>query len=123
MKLLIRLILITVFAYFLPFYLPWWSLVVIAFIIGFLINGTGFGVFVSGFLGGGLTWMIYAWYLDVTTNSILSVKVVQLFPFEDTLFLIIATGLIGALCGGFGALSGSAFRDLFIKHKPKSYYN
>lgn len=123
MKLIVRLLLITVLAYILPFYLPWWSIVIAAFLIGFLINGAGFSVFISGFLGGGLTWMIYAWYLDLQTKAILSDKVVELFPVDDNMFLIIAAGIIGALSGGFGALSGSSFRDLFERKKTKSFYS
>ena len=61
------------------------------------LHGNGFNVFISGFLGGGLVWLVYAWYIDTKTNSILSAKVVELFPFEDKIFLVIAAGVIGAL--------------------------
>ena len=123
MKLILRLLLIVALTYLLPWVLPWWSVVLGAFVSGLLIRGNGFSVFISGFLGGGLVWMLFSWYVDLQTKSILSEKVVGLFPVEDKLFLIIASGLIGALCGGFGALSGSTFRDLFTKRKSKSFYS
>lgn len=123
MKLIVRLILIIIITYLLSLYLPWWSLVLVAFIIGFFIPGGSFNVFLSGFLGAGLLWMIYAWYLDYQTQSFLSDKVVQLFSFDDPILLIIATGLIGGICGGFGAITGNSLRQLFIRKKPKSFYN
>lgn len=123
MKLILRLILIVVATYFLSLYLPWWTVLLVAGLVGFFIPGGGFNVFISGFLGAGLLWMVYAWYLDIETNSILSEKVVQLFPFSDNFMLVVITGFIGALCGGFGAITGNSFRQLFIKKKPKSFYN
>lgn len=123
MKLIIRLLLILLITWFVSWYLPWWSITLVAFLIGFFIPGGSFNVFISGFLGGGLLWMAYAWYLDIQTNSILTDKVVQLFPFDDKILLIISTGFVGALCGAFGAVTGNSFRQLFIRKKPKSFYS
>ncbi|MEQ8472535.1 MAG: hypothetical protein RIC35_15190 [Marinoscillum sp.] len=123
MKLIIRIFLIIIVAYFLSFYLPWWSLIVLTFIIGFLIPGHGLNLFISGFLGGGLLWMAYSWYLDTKTQSILTDKIIHLFPFEDGFLLIILSGLIGGLSAGFGCLSGNSFRHLFMKKKTKSFYS
>lgn len=123
MKLIIRILLITILAYFLSFYMPWWVLIAISFIVGFLLPGHSLNLFISGFLGGGLLWMTQAWYLDVKTQSILSAKVVNLFPFDDSFLLIVITGIIGALCAAFGCLSGNSFRQLFMKKKTKSFYS
>lgn len=123
MKLIIRIILIVALTYLLSMVAPWWILMMVAFVIGFLLHGNGFNVFISGFLGAGLLWMIYAWYLDTKTNSILSEKIVELFPFDDKIFLIVAAGLIGGLTGGFSCLAGNSFRQLFLKKKTKSFYN
>lgn len=123
MKLISRIILIIAFSYLLSLYLPWWILMVVAFIVGFSIPGHGINVFIAGFLGGGLLWMSYAWYIDLKTEAILSNKIVQLFPFQDAIFLLILTGVIGALAGALGALSGNSFRQLFLKKKQKSFYS
>ena len=77
----------------------------------------------GGFLGGGLLWMTYAWLIDVQTESILSEKIVKLFPFDDPIFLLVLTGLLGAIAGALGALSGNSFRQLFMKKKQKSFYS
>lgn len=123
MKLIVRLILIVALTWFLSFYLPWWIVIVVSFLVGLVIDGSGFNAFISGFLGAGLLWLIYSWYLDIQTNSILSSKLVELFPFDDKILLIIMSGLIGGLCGGFGAVTGNSFRKMFVKTKPKSFYS
>ena len=123
MKFVARFILITVLGYFLPFYLPWWSLMVLAFAVGYFIPGNGFLVFNAGFLGGGLVWLGLSLKLDLASGSALSEKMVQLFPFEDATMLIIISGLIGALIGGFSAIAGSSFRGIFLKRKKSSVYS
>ena len=123
MKLIFRIILIGVLSYFLSLYAPWWVIIMISFLIGFTMYGNSFNVFISGFLGGGILWIGYAWFLDITTNSILSEKIVKLFPIDDPFLLIIAAGLIGGFSAGFGALSGNSFRLMFTKKKKKGFYN
>lgn len=122
MKLVFRIIIITALTYFLSGYLPWWIVVFISGIVCFIVHGNGINAFISGFLGGGITWLAYAWVLDIETQSVLSNKVVGLFPFDDNTFLIIAAGLIGALSGGLGGLTGNTFRSVLTKKKDKSFY-
>ena len=123
MKFIIRIILIAALSYLSGMFLPWWGIVLVAAFISFLLPGHGFNVFVSGFLGVGLLWMAYAWKTDVETGSILSEKIVQLFPVDEVTYLILATGLIGGMVGAFSGLTGSTFRQIFMKKKQKSYYS
>lgn len=123
MKILLRIALIAVLAYFVPFLFPWWSLAFCAIIIGFLIPGHLFNSFISGFLGAGAVWFFLAWRIDNETNSVLSSKMVQLFPVDDVFYLILLSGLIGALVSGFGMITGSSFRQIFVKKKSRSLYS
>ncbi len=118
-----KLVLIGVLGLIVSFILPWWGLMVVAFLITFLMPGNNFNAFLSGFLGAGLVWMVMAWKIDVETASIMSQKIVQLFPVNDTNMLVIITGLIGGLSGGLGAFTGNSFRQLFLKKKEKSFYS
>ena len=123
MKFIIRILLIAGVSYLFSMFLPWWGIALAAAMASFVLPGHGFNVFVSGFLGVGLLWMSYAWKTDVETGSIISEKIVQLFPVNDVSLLIIGTGVIGGLVGAFSGLTGSTFRQIFIKKKQKSYYN
>ncbi len=123
MKLLFRIILIISLSYLASLYGPWWVLIAVSFLVSFGLYGNGFNVFISGFLGGGILWLCYAWFLDSSTKSILSEKIVQLFPFEDPFMLIIATGIIGGLAAALGAITGNSFRLLFVKKQNKGFYN
>lgn len=92
-------------------FLPWWSIAVVAFLVGVLMGqSVGLG-FLSGFLGVFLLWGCLAIWIDVKNQSILSHKVAALFPLGGSSFLLIlVTAFVGALVGGFAALSGSALR-------------
>ncbi len=122
MKLLLRLILIGLMAYFLLNYLPWWSLAVMAAFAGLIIPSSGLNSFISGFLGGGLVWLYLSWKIDKDTSSVLTDKMVQLFPIDDTNLLILGAGILGGLIAGFGALTGTSFRQIFMKKKKRSLY-
>ncbi len=123
MKLAIRLLLIGSLTYLLSFYTPWWTIFIITFLVSFFIHGSSLNVFISGFLGVGIVWIGVAWYLDFKSNHEFSDKIVQLFPIEESIYLVVISGLIGALCGGFGSLTGNSFKLLFVKKKVKSFYS
>ena len=123
MKFILRLLIILILGYFAPFFPPWWPILVIGFATGVLLPGNGFNLFNAGFLGGGLVWLGLSFKIDLETEGILSEKIVQLFPFSDPTLLLIAAGLIGALCGGLSALSGNSFRKIFMKRPQKSLYS
>ncbi|MEP2026880.1 MAG: hypothetical protein ABJH98_08845 [Reichenbachiella sp.] len=122
MLFLFRLILISVVTYLLALVAPWWSAILCAAVITFFLPGNNFNAFLSGFMGVGLIWMVMAWKVDVETNSIMSQKMVELFPVDEVNMLIIISGVIGGLAGALGAFSGNSFRQIFIKKKEKSFY-
>lgn len=123
MKFIIRLILIAGLSYLLPFYFPWWILIVIGLSIGLILPGNGWNLFNAGFLGGGLVWLGYAIKLDYETQSIMTNKLLNLVGLSDPLLLLLGSGLIGGLSTGLGALTGSSFRQIFIKKKKTSFYS
>ena len=123
MKLILRLLIIAILSYFLPYYLPWWSVALISFLAGLVIPGPGLNVFISGFLGVGLIWSYLAWQIDSSTGSILTEKVASLLTLDNSMYLLIATGLIGAIVGGLSCSTGNSFRQIFIKKKPRSLYS
>ena len=113
----------TAITYFGLMVLPWWFLVLIAFIISAVIPTSDFGAFLSGFLGVGLLWLVLAWKIDIETGAILSQKIANMFPVNgDTTMLVIISGIIGGISGGLGSLSGNLLRKIWMRKKKSSMY-
>ena len=110
-KVLVKLILTAALAYLLQNVFGWWTVVLAAFLINFIIYSKGPSSFVSGFLGIGLLWFITALITDISTNSILSDRVTAIFSLPNSIILILVTAIIGGLAGGFGGLTGSTLRN------------
>lgn len=123
MKLIIRILLIASMAYLFSFYLPWWIVMIVSGIVSAIIYSSGVSAFIAGFLGVGVVWFGYSFLLDYADESFFSNKIIELFPFENSIMLILISGVIGGLAGGFGALVGHTFRGLFEKKKSKSLYS
>lgn len=123
MLFLFRLILISLLSYLFAMIAPWWSAIICAAVVAFFLPGNNFNAFLSGFMGVGLIWMVMAWKLDVEAESIMSQKMVALFPVDDVNMLLIATAVVGGLAGALGAFVGNSFRQIFIKKKEKSFYS
>lgn len=122
MKFILRIILIAGLSYLAEMFLPWWSVVCCAFLVGLLLPTKGFNDFLSGFLGVGLLWLIFAWSIDAETNSILARQMAPLLFLNNALVVVAVTGLLGGLAGGFGALTGSQLRRIFMEEPPKPGY-
>jgi len=112
MKFLLSIILTAVLSLLLQLFLPWWSIVIAAALVGIIFSLAGIQSFLSGFLGIALVWWIYAWVIDVKNQSILSERIAELFHLGSPALLIIICGLIAGLVGGFAALSGSETKKL-----------
>jgi len=122
MKFILKVVLIAALSYILELFLPWWSVVISGFLIGALIPTGGFNSFLSGFLGVGLLWLIFAFALHNSSDGILTEKVAQIFQLSQPALLIVISALIGGLAGGLGALTGSQLYRIFAKEKKKSMY-
>ena len=123
MKLIIRLIIIGALTYFLSPLTVWWIAMVVAFLVCYISPSSGLNAFVAGFLGVGLVWMGHAWNIDVTNASAFSSKIAAIMGIGDPILLVFASGLVGGLAGGFASLSGTTFRQLFVKKKERSVYS
>lgn len=116
MKFFVALLLTAVLGFLGGLWLPWWSLVLAAFIAGWLIPQTALRSYLSSFLGLFLLWAGLAYWINSGNDSILSERVAGLFPGPDTaLFMVILSGLIAGIVGGFAALTGH-----YLRARPRS---
>ena len=121
MKLIFKSILIFAGTYVAQLFFPWWSILIVAFILNSIIHSSGVSSFGSGFIGVGMLWMIKALFIDLNTGSLLTDKIAELFSLPYTFLLILITAIIGGLSAGFAGLAGCHFRSLF-KGRRKDYY-
>ncbi|MBY0435435.1 MAG: hypothetical protein K2U26_15125 [Cyclobacteriaceae bacterium] len=95
----------------LQYFLPWWTLAIGAFAAGYWFRNKGIVSFAAGFAGVALLWFATALIIDLQTQSILTEKVARLFPTKTPVLLFVLTAFVGALPGGFAALTGSLIKS------------
>ena len=109
MKFLLATLLTALLSFIAGIFLPWWSIAIIAFLISLVVRQSMSRSFLAGFAGIFLLWSLVALWIDIRNEHILSRKIAQLFPLGGSSFLLIlVTALVGALVGGFAAMSGSS---------------
>jgi len=98
-----------------------WAIAVCAAIISFSIRTNGATSFLGGFVALSLLWMSKATFIDVATHSVISSKIIPLLGFQHPIMLILLTGLIGGILGGFGSLIGQQLYRLLQKNQGDVY--
>lgn len=118
MKFLISLFLTALFAFALGLYFDWWSIAVAAFVVALCVpQRPGFS-FLAGFLALLLLWGGYSIFLNQHNGGLLATKIAEVLPFHGNVsLLILITALVGALVGGFAALSAGYLRQQLV-NKP-----
>ena len=97
------------------FFLPWWTLTMIAFGAAYFFGKKPGQGFFSGFAAIFVAWTILALIQTLPNNNILADRVAKLMQLHNWVFLLLATGLVGGLVGGMSALSGELIRKAFTK--------
>lgn len=103
MKFLIQILATIALAYLLQSFFPWWTAALAAMGAGYYFKNGGFKSFGAGFIAIGLLWFTLAFYIDITSQSILTEKVNKILPLPA----LALTTVIGGLVGGFAAMSGA----------------
>jgi hypothetical protein len=116
MRWIINVFLIALLSFALCLYLPWWTIAIAAFLVAFLIPVKPGYAFIAGFVSLFLLWGALSLFLSVSNHHLLAGKISTLIlQKESPYLLILLTATIGAVVGGFAALSGSLFRKVIIK--------
>ena len=111
MKFFVSILLTAIVSLAIGFYMGWWSVAIAAFLVAAIIRQSPVMAWLSGFLGIFFLWAVLASWIDVQNQGILAQRIATLLPLGGSvLSLILLTAFIGALVGGFGALTGSYIR-------------
>ena len=111
MRFILATLLTATLSFIAGLYTPWWSIAIIAFLVALLVKQRYGLAFLSGFAGIFLLWGLLAFWIDIKNNHVLSRKMADVFQLGgSSVLLIIVTALVGALVGGFAAMSGSSLR-------------
>ena len=95
-------------------FMPWWSVAIVAAIMGASFKLNNLQSYLIGFLGVFLLWGSYAALINHSNESILATKVGVIFGGLGAFQLVLVTALLGGIIGGFGALTGRLGRN-FLK--------
>ena len=106
MKFVNQIIVTAAICLVLQYFLPWWTMAIGAAFVGFYFGNKGPISFFAGFLAVGILWFVMAMTVDSMAHSGLAQKISQVLPINA----FVMTTLIGALVGGFAALSGSLLK-------------
>lgn len=98
------------------FFLPWWSVMLAAFITAFRLPLRGVTVFLVPFVAILLFWAVYAYILANGNGFVLSKKIAVLLPLEGNPYLLIlVTAVVGGLAAGIAAIFGKQCQLLLRK--------
>lgn len=113
MRFILAVLLTACLCFIAGLYTPWWSIAVVSFLVALLIKQRYGIAFLAGFAGVFLCWGLLAFWIDLKNNHILSEKIARIIPLGgSSVLLILVTALVGALVGGFAAMSGSSLRPV-----------
>jgi len=97
--------------------LPWWAIVPLAAVAGFLLSPSASGAFLAGFAGGSLLWYGSAMLHHVLNAGQFTAKIGEVFSGAQSWHLLMVTGFIGGFLSGLGAMAGCLLRELFSSPK------
>jgi len=113
---MINFIVTITLAFLLSQFLPWWSVMLSAFITALLFSLKGASVFIVPFLAITVLWIIHSFWLGNANDFILAKKIAVLLPLKGNVWLLILlTGIIGGLPAGIAAVFGKQCSKLFLK--------
>lgn len=122
MKFWTSIILTLVVSFAAGFYLPFWSVALVAFGVAVVMDLKPVMAWLAGFVSILFLWGLLIWWIDAQNDSILSARMATLFPLGgSSALLILIAALVGAIIGGLAALSGSFLRKYLDSRREAEY--
>ena len=116
MKNLSNFILTLILGIILSQFLPWWAVMVAAFLSGAIVRLQNVATFFVPFSAIALFWIANAWVLSNANDFILAEKIATLLYLDgNATLLLLVTGTIGGLAAGVAGLFGNQCRMLMAQ--------
>jgi hypothetical protein len=97
-------------------FFPWWSIAVVAFLVGVWASESPAKSFVYGTVAVTFLWAVYAGIQSNANAGIINASISKMLGGKVSgTQLIFVTGLIGGLVGGMSAMTGTMLRQLINK--------
>jgi len=93
-------------------FLPWWTLLIPAVVLGAALFNSSPTAFLTGFLSLFAAWFVQVLYIDIANESVLSGRIAEMLGVGQGWLVLLITAAIGGLIGGMGTLFGSQIRQL-----------
>jgi hypothetical protein len=117
MRLLLAILVIAVLAPLVEWFSPWWTAAIVAGIVGFLSKLRTGQAFLAGFLGLGLSWLVFILVRSIGNDSLLSNRMAQVFQLPSSLLYVLVTFVLGGIVGGLSAWAGAHLRKLISTNR------
>jgi len=95
----------------------WWWILIVPFVIGMIRARSVWYGFLIGMSSSGLLWFVSSIYYYFSDSQIIAHRVAEMFVLGSPILLILITGFMAALAGGFAGSSGQAIRRA-ISERP-----
>lgn len=121
MRFILKLILIAAGCYAGQLYFPWWTIMVVPFLVNLAVKTKGTGAFLSSFLAVFGLWFIMALMAHQASGNVLTSKMATVLRLGGSApALLIITAFLGGLAAALAGFTGNAFRNLFARPKEKN---
>lgn len=99
-------------SWFFTLFLPWWSVLIPAVLLGAWLLEKSFYAFLIGFSAAGLAWFAQALYIHIANDAILSTRIAETLSVGSPWILLLITFTIGGILGGLGTMLGVQFKHV-----------
>jgi hypothetical protein len=121
MKSILGILSIIILGAIVNLFAPWYLIALVAFVVAFAFAEKGFQAFTMGFVAVFILWLFTAIVKTWGNDGILVGRMGELIGVGGILLYLI-TAFIGAIVGGFSALTGYSFKTINAKKDNSVYY-
>lgn len=121
MKEIIAFIILIVLGIIVHLFLPWWSIAIVAFLVGLGFIESTSRALIIGFLSVFILWGAKALISSYQNDFVLVNRMAELLPFKNGILTILVTAILGGLIGMLSTASGYFLQTIGNSNKRKRF--